>query len=73
MTKRRIVERTYKGMTRYIVQYKVAFWWIDNSCFHVGNSMNLKYDELGYYYLEGAQACLSSCIGSDYIGEKVIE
>lgn len=73
MTKRRIVERIYKRMTRCVVQYKVMFWWIDNSCLYVGNSMNLKYDELGYYSIEGAQACLSSYIGSDYIGEKVIE
>lgn len=73
MTKRRIVERTYNGMTRYVVQYKVLCFWIDNPSFHVGNNNIDTRDDWGYWYIEGAQECLRRCNAKDYIGERVVE
>lgn len=72
-TQRRIVEKQYEGMTRYIVQYKALWIWWDNPCFHVGNNSIHRYDGWGYYDLEGAQACLARCNALDYLGERVVE
>lgn len=71
--KRRIIEQTYSGMTRYNVQYKVLFWWVINPPFHVGNNNVDFYDGYGYLYLEGAQKCLYKCNSQDFISEKVVE
>lgn len=75
---RRIIKRRYNGFERYIVQWKFnLFWcipiWQDNPCFHVGNSYVDKYDDWGYYELEGAQACLDRCNALEYVGEEVVE
>lgn len=72
-TQRRIVERMYEGMTRYVVQYKALWIWWDNPCFHVGNNYVDKYDGWGYFELEGAQECLRRCNSQDYMGERVVE
>lgn len=71
--KRRIVEEIYSGMTRYNVQYKVLFWWVTNPPFHVGNNYVDKYDDWGYFEVEGAQACLDRCNALDYVGKRVVE
>lgn len=78
MTERRIIKRTYKGMERYVVQYKVSlFWiwdlWFDNPIFHVGNNHVDSRDDWGYHYLEAAQKALEICEGLDYVGEEVIK
>ena len=73
MTKRRIVERTYNGMTRYVVQYKVLWFWLDNPSFHVGNDNIDSRDDWGYRHIEGAQKCLGRCNDLDYVGERVIK
>ena len=72
-TQRRIVEKQYGGMTRYVVQYKALWIWWDNPCFHVGNNNIDSYDSWGYRHLEGAQACLARCDALEYVGERVIE
>ena len=70
--KRRIIEETYQGMTRYNVQYKVLFWWVTNPPFHIGNNHVDKYNGFGYYDIEGAKSCLARCIALDYVGQKVV-
>lgn len=73
MTKRRIVEKQYEGMARYVVQYKALWIWWDNPCFHVGSNSIHRYDDWGDYDLEGAQTCLARCNALDYVGERVVE
>ncbi len=78
MTEPRIIKLTYKGMERYVVQYKVSlFWiwdlWFDNPIFHIGNSNIDSRDDWGYHYLEGAKKCLAICEGQDYVGEEVVK
>lgn len=73
MTKRRIVEKIYGGMERYVVQYKVLWFWIENPCFHVGNNFIDQYDDWGYYDLKGAQKCLDRCNSLDFKSERVVE
>ena len=75
---RRIIKRTYKGMERYVVQWKLnLFWcipiWRDNPCFHVGNNNIDSRDDWGYHYLEGAHKCLTICEGQDYIGQEIVK
>lgn len=72
-TKRQIVETQYQGMTRYVVQYKVLWFWLDNPCFHVGNNSVDYYDDWGYYDLEGAKKCLDRCNDLDYICKRVVK
>lgn len=72
-TKRRIIERNYSGMTRYVVQYKLLWWWMDNPIFHVGNHTIDTRDDWGYWYMEGAQKALDICNSQDFISEKVVE
>ncbi len=78
MTERRIIKRTYRGMERYVVQYKVSLLWIwdlwfDNPIFHVGNNNIDSRDDWGYHYLEAAQKALEICEGQDYVGEEVVK
>lgn len=75
---RRIIKRTYNGFERYIVQWNMnLFWcipiWMDNPCFHVGNNYVDKYDDWGYFEIEGAQECMRICNGQEYVGEEVVE
>ena len=72
-TKRRIVEKNYSGMTRYVVQYKTLWFWLENPCFHVGNNSIDLFDDWGYYDLEGAQKCFAQCNALDYVGKRVVE